>query len=118
MNFHHANHPAGESSANGRLLIVDGHSYAYRAFFAIRALSSPTGAATNAIYGFIRMMDKVMARLRPSHVIVVWDGGLAVERMTLLPEYKAQRPEMPSDLEQQLDQIVAYLEGANIFSFM
>jgi DNA polymerase I len=106
------------SAAPGRLLIVDGHAYAYRAFFAIRSLSSPTGQATNAIYGFIRMLAKVRDRVRPSHAVVVWDGGLAAERMTLLPQYKAQRPEMPPDLQQQLDPIVAYLRAANVFSYL
>jgi DNA polymerase-1 len=105
-------------ASSERLLIIDGHAYAYRAFFAIRSLSSPTGEATNAIYGFIRMMTKMVERVQPSHVIVVWDGGLAEERMTLLPEYKAHRPEMPANLRPQLDQIVAYLRAANVYSFL
>jgi DNA polymerase-1 len=105
------------SAAPGRLLIMDGHAYAYRAFFAIRSLSSPTGQATNAIYGFIRMLGKARDRVRPSHALVIWDGGLAPERMTLLPEYKAQRREMPPDLRLQLDPIVAYLRAANVFSY-
>jgi len=113
------NGPTFEKSASpGLLLIVDGHAYAYRAFFAIRSLSSPTGAATNAIYGFIRMLTKMLERVHPSHVLVVWDGGLAEERMTLLPEYKAQRPEMPATLGEQIDQIVDYLRAANVFSFL
>jgi DNA polymerase-1 len=102
----------------GRLLIVDGHSYAYRAFFAIRSLSSPTGRATNAIYGFIRMLGKVLARVQPTHVLVAWDGGLAEERMTLLPQYKAQRLEMPQDLAQQIDEIVSYLNATRIHSLL
>src|SRR5665213_539936 len=101
-----------------RLLIVDGHAFAYRAFFAIRSLNSPSGQATNAIYGFIRMLIKMRERVNPSHIIVIWDGGLAQERMTLLPEYKAQRAEMPSDLEQQLDPIVHYLRAAGVYSFL
>ncbi len=105
-------------AAPGRLLIMDGHAYAYRAFFAIRSLSSPSGRPTNAIYGFIRMLVKMLDRVRPSHAVVVWDGGLAQERMTLLPQYKAQRPEMPPDLQQQLDQIVEYLRAANIVSYL
>ena len=112
------NERRGGEGSRPKLLIVDGHCYAYRAFFAIRSLSSPTGAATNAIYGFIRMLTKAQAQIRPTHVVVVWDGGLAEERMALLPEYKAHRPEMPSDLESQLDQIVAYLRAANIASFI
>jgi DNA polymerase-1 len=109
---------SSDASSSGRLLIVDGHSYAYRAFYAIRALNSPTGAATNAIYGFIRMLAKIRTRVQPTHVAVVWDGGLAVERMTLLAEYKAHRPEMPSALEEQLDQIVDFLRAASVFSYM
>jgi DNA polymerase-1 len=107
-----------ESSGRERLLIIDGHAYAYRAFFAIRSLSSPTGFATNAIYGFIRMLTKVRERVQPTRVLVVWDGGLAQERMTLLPEYKAQRAAMPSDLESQFDHIVAYLGAAGICSYL
>ena len=99
-----------------RLLIVDGHAYAYRAFHAIRQLSSPTGAPTNAIYGFIKMLGKLQAQLAPSHVLVVWDGGLAAERMAEHPEYKAQRPSMPDALEQQMTGIVSYLEAAGIAS--
>jgi len=110
--------PTSDSPAPRRLLIVDGHAFAYRAFFAIRSLSSPDGTATNAIYGFIRMLVRMLAKVRPSHLAVVWDGGLAAERMALLPEYKAQRPQMPSDLEQQLDQIVAYLHAAGIVSLL
>ena len=104
--------------AKPRLLIVDGHAYAYRAFFAIRGLTSPTGKATNAIYGFIRMLGKALTQVGATHVIVIWDGGLAAERTVLLPEYKAQRPSMPTDLEQQLDEIVAYLGAANVTSMM
>src|SRR5271166_754558 len=107
------NGPTYETSAiPGRLLIVDGHAYAYRAFFAIRTLSSPTGQATNAIYGFIRMLMKLRERVAPTHVIVVWDAGLDSERMTLLPDYKAQRAEMPADLGLQLDPIIEYLRAA------
>lgn len=100
-----------------RILIIDGHAYAYRAFYAIRSLSSPTGRPTNAIYGFIKMLGKMRAALDPTHLIVVWDGGLSAERMVALPEYKAQRPEMPADLRVQLDEITRYLAAARIASF-
>jgi DNA polymerase I len=110
--------PTSETPARRPLLIVDGHAFAYRAFFAIRSLSSPDGAATNAIYGFIRMLGRMQAKIKPSHLAVVWDGGLAPARMSLHPEYKAQRPEMPRELERQLDQIVAWLRAANIYSLL
>jgi len=100
-----------------RLLIVDGHAYAYRAFHAIRELRAPTGEPTNAIFGFIKMLAKMRDAVSPSHRIVVWDGGLSADRVTALPEYKAQRPEMPADLSAQIDEIVGYLESANIASY-
>lgn len=100
-----------------RLLIVDGHAYAYRAFHAIRDLRSPSGQPTNAIYGFIKMLAKMRATIRPTHLIVVWDGGLSAERMAALPEYKAHRPVMPENLRPQLDEIVNYLKAANVTSF-
>ena len=99
-----------------RLLIVDGHAYAYRAFYAIRELSSPAGVPANAIYGFIKMLGKLQLQLAPSHAVVVWDGGLSSERTVEHPEYKAQRPSMPESLGQQIGQINEYLAAAGIAS--
>jgi DNA polymerase-1 len=99
-----------------RMLIVDGHAYAYRAFYAIRQLASPQGLPTNAIYGFIKMLARMRTVLEPAETVVVWDGGLSAERMALLPEYKAQRPPMPAGLEQQLDEITGYLGAAGFAS--
>ena len=100
-----------------RLLIVDGHAYAYRAFHAIRDLRGPAGRPTNAIYGFIKMLEKMRSGLEPAHLMVVWDGGLSAERRMAWPEYKAQRPEMPGDLRPQLDEIESYLAAAGIMSY-
>src|SRR6266536_228064 len=99
-----------------RLLIVDGHAYAYRAFYAIRQLRSPGGAPTNAIYGFIKMLGKMQVQWQPSHALVVGDGGLAAERVAEHPEYKTQRPPMPSDLGPQIDGIIDYLAAAGVAS--
>jgi DNA polymerase-1 len=55
--------------------------------------------------------------LDPAHLIVIWDGGLSAERMAAHPEYKMQRPEMPADLQPQLDEIVQYLGAAGIASY-
>jgi DNA polymerase-1 len=108
--------PTTSAEAVPTLLVVDGHAYAYRAFYAIRQLTSPSGAPTNAIYGFIKMLHKMRARLKPTHIAVAWDGGLATERMALLPDYKAQRPDMPVELKPQLDELMAYLQAARIAS--
>jgi DNA polymerase-1 len=103
---------------SARLLIVDGHAYAYRAFHAIQKLNGPDGAPTNAIYGFIKMFSKMGSTLKPSHHCVVWDGGLCAQRMEALPEYKVHRPPMPGDLERQLPEIELFLEAARVPSFV
>ena len=110
--------PVGSPRASGadgsRLLLVDGHAYAYRAFHAIRSLSSPSGKPTNAIFGFVRMLGKMRQATSPTHLAVVWDGGLAAERVAQHPEYKADRPPMPLDLDAQLSGIADYLDAARI----
>jgi DNA polymerase-1 len=99
-----------------RLLLIDGHAYAYRAYHAIRELSSPLGRPTNAIFGFIKMVEKVRTWIQPTHLAVVWDGGLAQERLQALPEYKAQRPPMPDSLAGQLEDLAVWLAAAEITS--
>lgn len=99
-----------------KLLLVDGHAYAYRAYHALRSLASPAGLPTNAVYGFIKALAKLRAQLRPTHAAVVWDGGLAAERVALLPAYKAQRPPIPASLAQQVDLLAAWLQAAGVAS--
>ena len=98
------------------LLLVDGHAYAYRAYHAIRSLNGPDGRATNAIFGFVKMLARMRGWVNPTHLAVVWDGGLSAERMELLPAYKAQRPPMPDDLASQIDEIITFLGAARIWS--
>ena len=100
-----------------RLLIVDGHHYAYRSFYAIRAMNAPDGFPTNALYGFINAMRRMRARVAPTHIAVIWDGGLDDERTEALPEYKAERDPMPDDLELQLDALDEWLEAAGLYSW-
>ena len=86
-----------------RLLLVDGHSNLYRAFFAIRAgLAAPDGTPTNATYGFLRMQHKMLRELAPSHVAVAFDSGGETFRTRLDERYKAHRPPMPDDLRVQV----------------
>lgn len=63
------------------------------------------------------MLGKLRQKSEATHVIVVWDGGLSSGRLAVLPEYKAQRPEMPLDLRPQLDEIGRYLSAAGIAQY-
>lgn len=90
-----------------KLLLVDGHYYVYRSFFAIRELSNSRGEPTNAIYGFIKVLRKMLRDLQPTHAAVLWDEGLPERRTQLQPEYKQQRSEMPELMRPQIQQIRA-----------
>lgn len=86
-----------------RLLLVDGHYYLYRSFFAIRGLKNSRGEPTNAIYGFLKALRKMLTDLRPDRAAVIWDCGLPERRTHLQPDYKQNRTEMPLDLRPQED---------------
>ena len=100
-----------------RLLLVDGHYYAYRSFFAIQGLKNSKGEPTNAVFGFVKALRKMLADLKPDLVGVVWDAGLPERRMELLPSYKQQREETPDDLDVQfavIEEAVAALGAHNL----
>ena len=86
-----------------RLLLVDGHYYLYRSFFAIRGLKNSRGEPTNAIYGFIKALRKMLADLKPDKAAVIWDAGLPARRVELQPAYKQNRSSMPDELRPQED---------------
>jgi len=96
------------------LLLVDGMAVVYRAFFAIRNLRTAAGEPTNAIFGFIRMVEQLAKVWHPTHLVVVFDGGSPPERLALVPDYKANRSPMPEELRTQLSGINDYLTAAAI----
>ncbi len=100
--------------ADTRLLLVDGLAGAYRFFHAIRELHTNAGEPVNAVFGFVRMMQQLDRAWKPTHRAVVFDGGTPPARLALVPEYKAHRKPMPSDLKAQLPVLNAYLEAAGI----
>jgi 5'-3' exonuclease len=85
-----------------KLLLVDGHYYVYRSFFAIRDLSNSRGEPTNAIYGFVKTLRRMVKDLNPQLGAVVWDEGLPTRRTELQPAYKQHRAEMPVEMRPQL----------------
>ncbi len=97
-----------------RLLLIDGMAVVYRAFFAIRNISTSDGQPTNAVFGFVRMLRQLQSKWQPSHEAVIFDGGLPQRRMDLHAEYKAQRPDMPEDLRAQKPVVEEFLDAAGL----
>jgi DNA polymerase-1 len=85
-----------------KLLLIDGHYYVYRSFFAIRQLNNSRGEPTNAIYGFIKCVRKMVKDVQPDLGAVIWDVGMPKRRTDLQPAYKQQRTEMPDLMKPQL----------------
>ena len=96
------------------LLLVDAYSMIYRAFFAIRHLTGPNAEPVNAIFGVTKMLRKLIAERRPTHVAVVFDLGAPRKRLAVLPSYKEHRPPTPPDLEAQLPAIRSILESLRL----
>ncbi|MEP6821055.1 MAG: 5'-3' exonuclease H3TH domain-containing protein [Chthoniobacterales bacterium] len=86
-----------------KLLLIDGHYYVYRSFFAIPNLSNSRGEPTNAIYGFTKTVRLMLKHLQPEMGAVFWDEGLPQKRLELQPAYKETRKEMPQPMVPQLD---------------
>jgi len=86
-----------------KLLLIDGHYYVYRSFFAIQNLSNSRGQPTNAIFGFTKTLRLMLKHLRPDLGAVFWDEGLPKRRVELQPAYKETRKEMPRPMIPQLD---------------
>ena len=85
-----------------KLLLIDGHYYVYRSFFAIRELSNSRGEPTNAIYGFVKTVRRMVKDLSPDLAAISWDAGLPKRRSDLQPAYKETRSEMPDLMRPQL----------------
>lgn len=86
-----------------KLLLIDGHYYVYRSFFAIPNLSNSKGKPTNAIFGFTKTLRLMVKHLQPELGAVFWDEGMPERRVKLQPAYKETRKEMPKPMVPQLD---------------
>ena len=95
-----------------RLLLLDGHSLAYRAFFAlpVENFSTAGGQHTNAVYGFTSMLVNVLRDEQPTHVAVAFDLSRKTFRLAEYPEYKAKRNKTPSEFSSQLPLIERVLD--------
>ena len=93
---------AAQAAAMAKWLLVDGYNLAYRAFFAVPELTRADGFPTNALHGWVKTLWRVIDQERPDGCAVFFDLGGAQDRLALMPEYKAQRAEMPEALRRQI----------------
>ena len=99
-----------------RLLLLDGHSLAYRAFFAlpVENFSTSTGQPTNAVYGFTSMLINVLRDEKPTHIIVAFDVSRRSFRTEQYSEYKANRSETPTDFKGQVSLVQGVLAALRV----
>ena len=107
---------AGVAETPARLLLLDGHSLAYRAFFAlpVENFSTSTGQSTNAVYGFTSMLINVLRDEQPTHLAVAFDRSRQTFRLAEYSEYKAGRNKTPTEFSSQLPLIRRLLETLRI----
>ena len=105
--------------ATKRLLLIDGHSMAYRAFFALPAENFTTaqGQHTDAIYGFATMLISLLKDEKPTHVAVAFDVSRKTFRTEIFPEYKANRAKTPDEFRSQMSYLHELVKGFGISQF-
>lgn len=107
--------------ANQKLLLIDGNSVAFRAFYALyRQLENfrnPEGLHTNAIYTFKNMLDVVLNNVQPDHVLVAFDAGKTTFRNKMYAEYKGGRQKTPGELSEQLPYVQELLHDLGISTY-
>ena len=106
-------------SANKRLLLIDGHSLAYRAFYALPAENfvSSTGQHTNAIYGFASMLINLISTEKPTHIATAFDVSRKTFRSERFPDYKANRSATPDEFRSQTGYLFELVAGFGIRHF-
>ena len=107
------------STSSKRLLLIDGHSMAYRAFYAlpVENFKTSTGQPTNAIYGFASMLINLIKEERPTHLAVAFDVSRKTFRTEKFPEYKANRSSTPDEFRSQLSHLNEMIESFGIKHF-
>ncbi|MGD6943496.1 DNA polymerase I [Cytobacillus gottheilii] len=97
-----------------KLVLIDGNSIAYRAFFALPLLNNDKGVHTNAIYGFTMMLTRILEDEKPSHILVAFDAGKTTFRHQTFSEYKGGRQKTPPELSEQFPFIRELLDRYSI----
>ena len=107
------------NKSDTRVLLIDGHSMAYRAFFALPAenFTTASGQHTNAIYGFATMLLSLLSSEKPTHVAVAFDVSRTTFRSEIFPEYKANRAKTPDEFRSQMSYLHQLVESFGISTF-
>ncbi len=100
-----------------KLVLIDGNSIAFRAFYALPLLTNGKGVHTNAVYGFTMMLMKVLEEEKPTHMLVAFDAGRITFRHSDYQEYKGTRAQTPAELSEQLPLIREVLDAFGIRHF-
>lgn len=107
--------------AENKLLLIDGNSVAFRAFYALYrqldSFTSPDGLHTNAIYAFKNMLDVLLKDIEPTHILVAFDAGKVTFRTKMYDEYKGGRAKTPEELLEQLPYIQEMLHDLGIKTY-
>ncbi|MCM3757457.1 DNA polymerase I [Sporosarcina aquimarina] len=97
-----------------KIVLLDGNSLAYRAFFALPLLTNDSGIHTNAVYGFTMMLQNILKEEQPTHLLVAWDAGKTTFRHSTFSEYKGGRQKTPPELSEQFPYLRKLLQAFNI----
>ena len=99
---------------NKKIVLLDGNSLAYRAFFALPLLTNDNGIHTNAVYGFTMMLQNILEEEKPTHILVAWDAGKTTFRHKTFGEYKGGRQKTPPELSEQFPYLRKLLDAYKI----
>lgn len=97
-----------------KLLVIDGNSLVHRAYWALPSLTTGAGVPTNAVYGFLNMLLKLLEEEKPELVVVAFDAGRPAYRLELYADYKGHRPKTPDDLRPQFPLVKEVLAALRI----
>lgn len=99
------------------LFLIDGSSFLYRAYYGLRPLHTPKGEPVQAVYGFCKMIRKLIDKFQPKHLAIVWDSKGKTTRHEMFEAYKATRQAPPSDLFEQKEWILKIADAIELHQF-
>lgn len=104
-----------------KMLLIDGNNMLFKAYHATsygRMMTTSNGVPTNAVYGFVMMIEKALSMIQPDVVLVAWDSGKPTFRHQVYEAYKGTRKEVDQELIVQMPMAREYLDAAGIHSMM